>query len=114
MEQWNYQQPPPPSVNGGWYTGTPFSECAPWRNFSVTPDVSFMIHQNLRSADPPPGAINQYPSSYRPGNNAPCMPGVTAFGLHFDSNLDVKCTHNEEAALLPKPPPKFSKYAYIS
>ncbi len=116
MEQWNYQQPPPPNINGGWYTGTVFPECAPWRNFSVTPDVSFMINHNLRSAGPPPGAIYQYPSAYRPGNNAPCMPGVVS--LMSNPNLDMKCVAVssrglDATKLLPTPPPKFSRYAYV-
>ena len=35
-----------------------------------------MIHHNLKSANPPPGAIYQYPGTIRCGNNYMAMPGV--------------------------------------
>ena len=111
-EQWRYQQPPRPSLNGGWYTGEKFDDNAPWRNFNVTPDVSYMINRNLKSANPPPGATSQYPGSYRPGNNAQSMPGVAPYG---QAN-DIRCTQATSSStshLLKVPPPKFSKYAYL-
>lgn len=109
MEDWKYQQPPQPTINGGWYTGEPFPTSAPWRNFEVTPDVSFMIHRNLSSANPPPGAIFQYPGSYRPGNNAQSMPGVTPSG----GAMDIMCTRSTpKSSVVRAPPPKFSRYAY--
>lgn len=64
------------ALNGGWYTGEPFTKDAPWANVPVIPDASYMIHYNLRSANPPPGAITQYPSGNRPGNNTQIMYGV--------------------------------------
>ena len=110
MEDWSYQQPPTPSVNGGWYTGATFPKNAPWRNINVTPDVSFMIHSNLRSAKPPLMALNQYPGSYRPGNNAPSMIGVIPYGV---SN-DMMCTQPDARPFVfSAPPPKFVKYAYL-
>jgi hypothetical protein len=45
----------------------------------VTPDVDVYINQNLRSANPPPGATTQYPGNIRPGNNWQGMPGVVAY-----------------------------------
>jgi hypothetical protein len=79
QQPWTYQQPPAPTVNGGWYTGEQFPQNAPWRSFPVTPDVSALIGQNLLSARPPPGATQQFPGSYRPGNNAQAMPGVVPY-----------------------------------
>lgn len=113
MSQWVYQQPPAPSLNGGWFTGTPYMENAPWRSFPVTPDVAFLIHSNLQSANPPPGATTQYPGSYRPGNNAQSMPGVT---LYRPGTNDMLCVDSTTTAsdLLPKPMPRFAKYAYIA
>ena len=68
---------PKPSLNGGLYTGEPFAKNAPYANVPVIPDVGYMIHYNLRSANPPPGAIYQYPGNIRPGNNHQVMPGVS-------------------------------------
>jgi hypothetical protein len=68
--------PPPPSLNGGLYTGQPFASGAPWANVPVTPEGTYMTHVNLRSARPPPGAEYQYAGSIRPGNNFQAMPGV--------------------------------------
>lgn len=62
-------QPPPRALNGGLYTGEPFLEGAPWANVPVVPDVDFMTNVNLRSANPPPEALFQYPGNTRPGNN---------------------------------------------
>jgi len=67
---------PKPSLNGGLYTGEPFQKGAPWGNVPVVPDTGYMIHYNLKSANPPPGAEYQYPTGFRPGNNNPILPGV--------------------------------------
>lgn len=63
--------------NGGLYTGEPFKEGAPYANVPVVHDAGYMIHYNLRSGNPPPGAIEQYPGSIRPGNNYQKMIGVS-------------------------------------
>lgn len=65
---------PPPAPNGGLYTGTPFA--GPWGNVPVIPDVDYMTHINLRSANPPKEALMQYPGTVRLGNNHQTMPGV--------------------------------------
>jgi hypothetical protein len=65
-----------PQLNGGLYTGEPFRAGAAYANLAVAPDVDYLIHCNLRSAGPPPGAITQYPGGTRPGNNTQQMPGV--------------------------------------
>ncbi len=64
---------PPPSLNGGLYTGRPFAADAPHRNFPVAPDAGYMTFHNLRGAAPPPDAICQPPAGggLRPGNNTP-------------------------------------------
>lgn len=67
---------PEPKLNGGLYTGEPFYKNAPWANVPCIPDVDYMTHVNLRSANPPPGAIYQYPGNVRPGNNYQKMPGI--------------------------------------
>ena len=63
-----------PQVNGGLYGG-PQSD-KPWANIPVAPTATNLIHYNLRSANPPPEAIVQYPGGDRLGNNYTAMPGV--------------------------------------
>jgi len=66
--QWNSpsQMAPKPPYNGGLYTGAAFN--GPWGNIPVTPTAGSMM-KNISSATPPPGAMKQYPSLVRPGNN---------------------------------------------
>ena len=71
-----YVPPPPPKLNGGLYTGEPFKEGAPWANVPVIADIDYMIHHNLRSANPPIEALFQYPGQVRPGNNYQAMTGL--------------------------------------
>ena len=75
----SYVPPPKPSLNGGLFTGEPFVHGAPWANIPVIPDVDFMTNMNLRSANPPPGAIFQYPGNVRPGNNFQHNTGLKPF-----------------------------------
>ena len=72
----DYNRPPPRKLNGGLYTGEPFKKDSLHANFPVIPDTGYMIHYNLRSANPPPGAIYQYPGNIRPGNNFQHMIGI--------------------------------------
>lgn len=108
-QQTHYTPPPPPSLNGGLYTGEPFWPGAPWRNFPATPDSSYLVHVNLRSANPPTQALYQYPAAgQRPGNNYSPMPGIRPLGDQFSDILcapDVEDTTSKD--------PRFRKYAYI-
>lgn len=62
-----------PTKNGGLYTGEHSSK--PWMPIYVTPtSTGFM--ENLRSAKPPPGAMQQFVGTTRLGNNYTAMPGV--------------------------------------
>jgi|688.fasta_scaffold1575465_1 hypothetical protein len=66
-----------PKLNGGLYTGQPFLENAPWRNFPNEPSTGSLINNNLRSANPPNQAMFHYPSAnHRLGNNEPDLPGI--------------------------------------
>ena len=47
-----------------------------YASIHVIPTATNMIHNNLRSANPPPGAIHQYPGTNRDRNNYIPMPGV--------------------------------------
>lgn len=77
MSKWEYE----PELNGGWFTGAPFHENAPWRSFPVLPAAAYLNNVNLRSANPPAQALFLMQTSYRPGNTDtdPGMPGVTKF-----------------------------------
>lgn len=104
--------PPPPSLNGGLYTGEPFAKDAPWRNFPAIPDAGYLIHYNLRSANPPPDAIYQYPGNVRPGNNYQTMPGVTKGDPRFNQ-LCNKAACKYETMQCPCHKCKFAKYSYL-
>ena len=65
---------PESSPNGCLYGGPQSTE--PWANIPVTPSGTNLIHYNLRSANPPPGATEQYVGTDRLGNNYNPMIGV--------------------------------------
>ena len=70
---------PRPAPNGGLYTGLPFESGAEYANVYVRPSWAYMNSVNLRSADPPPGALEQMPAHNRPGNNDDdVIPGARA------------------------------------
>jgi hypothetical protein len=65
---------PPSLPNGGLYNAIQSTES--WANIPVIPTDTNLIHFNLRSANPPPGATEQYVSTDRLGNNYTSMIGV--------------------------------------
>ena len=77
---------PSPTHNAGLYSGPAFN--GPWGNIPVTPTTANMIHNNLRSANPPPGATTQYPGTHRSGNSYTAMPGVSWY-----KPTDTKCPY---------------------
>lgn len=68
FEKYGYMPPPPPSLNGGLYTGESFK--GPWGNVPVIPDATYMINKNLVRGNGyvAPGSTFQYPPS-RQGNS---------------------------------------------
>ena len=75
-ERWNCEEtrPPSPVPNGGLFGGP--QAMGPYASIYVIPTATNMINKNLRSANPPPGATEQYPGTNRDGNNYIPMPGV--------------------------------------
>ena len=68
-----YTKMPPPTKNGGLYGGKQSN--SPWMPIPITPtSTNFML--NLKSANPPPGAMEQYIGSVRLGNNYSAMPNL--------------------------------------
>ena len=65
---------PPSPVNGGLYNAPQVNE--PYGSIPVAPTATNYTYYNLRSANPPPGAINQFVGTNRLGNNYTAMPGV--------------------------------------
>lgn len=71
---------PEPKLNGGLYNGDKFIDGAPWATVPVRPTSAYLTHVNLRSANPPPEALYQMQSGFRPGNNTDDeMPGIALF-----------------------------------
>lgn len=108
-----YSIPPPkPDLNGGLYTGEPFKKDAPWGNFPAVPDAGYMIHYNLRSANPPLEALYQYPGGIRPGNNSQTMPGIVKYNETYNLYaIDLPCYARNKPCNCTRC--KFSKYAHL-
>lgn len=81
--------------HGGLFSGPPSNN--PWNSIPVTPTMTNYIQNNLRSANPPPGATQQYIGSNRLGNNYVSMPGVY---WHNPENMKgmyaIKSTHQAD------------------
>jgi hypothetical protein len=103
---------PPPSLNGGLYTGEPFGPADPHRNFPAAPDAAYLTFHNLRSAAPPPDAVCQPPAGggMRPGNNAAGidLPHLRPYGPeHAFSCVADGCPMSAQAAR------GTARYAYL-
>jgi hypothetical protein len=64
-------------VNGGLYGGPQVNH--PWMPINVIPTATNLTYNNLRSANPPPGATTQFIGTIRQGNNYIAMPEVKAY-----------------------------------
>lgn len=51
----------------------------PHCSIPVIPTTGYYTNQNLRSANPPQGALQMYASTFRLGNNSDVNPGITKF-----------------------------------
>lgn len=75
---------PMPPKNGGLYGGPQVNH--PWMPQPVIPTETNLIMNNLKSANPPPGATSQFVSTLRYGNNYVSMPNVYKFNEADDFN----------------------------
>jgi hypothetical protein len=82
----SFVPPPPPTLNGGLYTGEPFPADAPWRNFPVEPDAGVYAFGNLRGLAPEPALYMLPGGGLRPGNNTPLLPQDFASNRVTDLN----------------------------
>ena len=78
-ERWNSSdtRAPPPVPNGGLFGGP--QAVGEYASIHVIPTATNMINNNLKSANPPPGATTQYVGTNRDKNNYVPMPGVYWF-----------------------------------
>ena len=76
---------PPSLPNGGLYNSPQVT--APWGSIPIVATDSNLIHLNLRSANPPPGATEQYVSTNRLGNNYTSKTGVYAYNPPGANNM---------------------------
>ena len=88
---------PAPMPNGGLYNA-PQSTGA-WANIPVIPSDTNLIHYNLRSAKPPPGATEQYVSNDRLGNNYSPMIGVYRYNPEYVRGLYYMNVTNKKDAM---------------
>ena len=77
---------PQPAPHGGLYSDVN-SSGKPWHSIPVMPDMNYMITQNLQSANPPPGATQQFIGTPRPGNNSVQLPGVYTYQPNGQSGM---------------------------
>ena len=91
----NTQMPPAP-VHGGLYSAPPSNN--PWNSIAVTATMTNYIQNNLRSANPPPGATEQYIQSNRLGNSYGPQPGVYYFNPNgpMQGKYNILSTHECE------------------
>lgn len=82
--------------HGGLYSGPESKN--PWNSIPVTPTMTNYIQNNLRSANPPPGATEQYVGTPRLGNNYAPMPGVYWYNPpEMSGKHAIMVTHNCDA-----------------
>ena len=87
---------PPSPKHGGLFSGPPSYH--PWNAIPVTPTMTNYVQNNLRSANPPPGATQQYVGTNRLGNNYVSMPGVYWHNPtnHMNGKYAIKATHQAD------------------
>ena len=71
-----------------------------YASIPVIPTATNMIQNNLKSANPPPGATSQYPGTNRDKNNYIPMPGVYWYHDTHPMNVgpySIKVTDNNNA-----------------
>jgi hypothetical protein len=85
----SYTPPPPPSLNGGLYTGAPFQKGAPWGNVPVAPDAGVYNFTNLPPSAPALARYMLPGGGFRPGNSSPMIP--EAFARSRADGLNMLC-----------------------
>lgn len=76
--------------NGEIYGGEESND--PWMPIKVTPTATNYISRNLLSANPPPGAVEQYVGTNRIGNNYTAMPNIHWYNPNNTGPYNLKVT----------------------
>jgi hypothetical protein len=94
IKQWNspYEKVPPHDLNGGIYSGEQAK--GPWGHIPVTPTTTNYIYNNLKTAEPPPGALITYPGTDRMGNNYQAMPGIENYRNNNYGPFKINCSNS--------------------
>jgi hypothetical protein len=86
--RWNNPHESVPEIampkNGGLFSGPEPKPGSGYEAIKVPPTGTYYIHYNLRSANPPPGALEHYCGTNRSSNNYLPMPNV--YWLNDGSN----------------------------
>jgi hypothetical protein len=94
FEKYGYQQPPPPSFNGGLYSGEPFVKGSAWATVPVPADSTYQKNVAMLSAGIPEAARMHYGYT-RDGNNYVATPGVEPYRKELYSINCPKLTPQE-------------------
>ena len=81
--------------NGGLYSGSCPAGRA-WIPTKIVPTSTYFTSELLKQANPPPGALDQYVGTNRPGNNYTAMPNVHWYNRTSKQNqgpFNIKVTH---------------------
>jgi hypothetical protein len=100
-DDWAYRPPPATRPNAGLFSGAGSASGpgAPWAAVPVTPDAGTMTRETLLSANPPPGATDQFDhAAFRPGNSRPLIAGLRPV-----PDLAVVCAPQSPAVVRPPP-----------
>jgi thiol-disulfide isomerase/thioredoxin len=83
----------PPAPHGGLYHPSAPPANGGWGSIPVPATAAGYTHNNLRSANPPPGATEQYmtAATNRPGNSYSAKPGV--YNYKDGTTYALKCTN---------------------
>ena len=83
----------PPAPHGGLYHPSAPPAKGGWGSIPVPATAAGYTHENLRSANPPPGATEQYmtAATNRPGNSYSAKPGV--YNYKDGTTYALKCTN---------------------
>lgn len=79
---------PATPINGGLYSQASPLGVQPWHSIPVKHDATYYVSENLKSANPPPGATEQYVSMPRPGNSSVELPAAKKYNPNGQNLYD--------------------------
>ena len=70
---------PNPNPNGGLYTGIPADPKSGYAAYPVTPDISYLMTETIKSANPPPQYLYTFGLNRNGNNNLYPVPGTSTY-----------------------------------